>query len=374
MKTQESTYRNVLKEVGYSDQDIQEKIKQCVHTMFYGSEEERIYHPFGEDMGYIEDTGNNDARTEGMSYGMMFCVQLNMKEEFNRIWKWAKTYMYMTEGMNQGYFAWSCKTDGTKNYTGPAPDGEEYFAMALFFAAHRWGNGEGIFDYEQQAKQILHDCIHRTVGDPMWNLENYLIKFVPNCEFSDPSYHLPHFYDLFALYANEEDKEFWTRAAQASREYLQVSCDWNTGLCPEYAEYDGKPYTRKRQASGRRDWFYSDAYRTIANIGLDYEWCDQSPWHMKLANQLQCFFAKLSPEERDGVYLINGERLEQKAMHPVAMIATRAQASLAADNEYTKDMVKEFFEMPLRTGKRRYYDNCLYLFALLSLSGNYRIW
>ena len=27
-------------------------------------------------MGYLEDTGNNDARTEGMSYGMMMCVQL----------------------------------------------------------------------------------------------------------------------------------------------------------------------------------------------------------------------------------------------------------------------------------------------------------
>ncbi len=32
-------------------------------------------------MAYIEDTGNNDARTEGMSYGMMLCVQLDMKEE-----------------------------------------------------------------------------------------------------------------------------------------------------------------------------------------------------------------------------------------------------------------------------------------------------
>lgn len=42
-------------------------------------------------MAYIEDTGNNDARTEGMSYGMMLCVQLDMKEEFDRIWKWAKT-------------------------------------------------------------------------------------------------------------------------------------------------------------------------------------------------------------------------------------------------------------------------------------------
>jgi len=45
-------------------------------------------------MGYMEDTGNNDARTEGMSYGMMMCVQMDMKEEFDKLWKWAYTYMY----------------------------------------------------------------------------------------------------------------------------------------------------------------------------------------------------------------------------------------------------------------------------------------
>ena len=39
-----------------------------------------------------------------MSYGMMMCVQMNKKEEFDRIWKWARTYMYMTEGENAGYF------------------------------------------------------------------------------------------------------------------------------------------------------------------------------------------------------------------------------------------------------------------------------
>src|SRR5699024_12049775 len=119
-------------------------IEDSVQTMFYGSEEERIYQPVGEDMGYMEDTGNHDARTEGMSYGMMMCVQMDKKEEFDRLWKWTKTYMYMEEGENAGYFAWSCQPDGTKNAYGPAPDGEECFAMALFFAWKRGGEGEGM--------------------------------------------------------------------------------------------------------------------------------------------------------------------------------------------------------------------------------------
>ena len=190
-------YRNIFKEIGKSDEEIEKKIRDAVQTFFW-DEEERIYHEAGSDMGYLTDTGNNDARTEGMSYGMMMCVQLDMKEEFDRIWKWSKTYMYMTEGENEGYFAWSCQTDGKKNAMGPAPDGEEFFAMALFFASHRWGNGEGIFDYESEARSILRACLHKgengRAGYPMWNRDNRQILFVPGSPFTDPSYHLPHFY------------------------------------------------------------------------------------------------------------------------------------------------------------------------------------
>ena len=38
------------------------------------------------------------------------------------------------------------------------------------------------------------------------------------------------------------------------------------------------------------------------------------------------------------------------------------------------DSVDRFWNTPLRTGDRRYYDNFLYLFAMLALSGNYRIY
>lgn len=124
-------YRNVFREIGISEEEIAARLKEIVNTFFYDAEE-KVYHLVGDDMAYIEDTGNVDARTEGMSYGMMMCVQLDMKEEFDRLWKWAKTYMWMDSGENEGYFAWSCAPDGTKNAYGPAPDGEEFFAMALF--------------------------------------------------------------------------------------------------------------------------------------------------------------------------------------------------------------------------------------------------
>ena len=377
---QKKNYRNVFAEVGISEADVARRLEEIRQTWFYGTDEERVYFPVGDDMAYIMDTGNNDARTEGMSYGMMICVQLNMKEEFDRLWKWAKTYMWMEDGFNEGYFVWSCATDGTKNANGPAPDGEEFFALALFFAAHRWGNGEGVFNYEAQAKEILRACLHKgqngRIGVPMWNLENKQILFVPGIDFTDPSYHLPHFYELFALWADEEDRPFWKEAAKASREYLIKACHPNTGFSAEYAEFDGSPMSRSLSwTTDRHDWFFSDSYRTVANIGLDYEWFGIDIGQCDAAAHIQKF---LLPALRSGeyyIYEVDGTiAVKEMVMHPLGLPATVAQSVLAATTEASREWVESFYKMPLRTGKRRYYDNCLYFFAYLALSGNYRMW
>ncbi len=375
MKTE---YRNVFAEMGYSKEDIENRLEEIKQFYFY-NEEHKVYFPVGDDMGYIMDTGNYDARTEGMSYGMMICVQLNMKEEFDRLWKWAKTYMWMETGYNEGYFAWSCATDGTKNADGPAPDGEEFFAMALFFASHRWGDGEGIFEYSREAREILKACIHKgqdgRIGVPMWNLENHQILFVPGIDYTDPSYHLPHFYELFAQWANEEDREFWKQAVVASREYLAKACHPVTGFSAEYAEFDGSPMSRPIPwTQDRHDWFYSDSYRTAANIGLDAEWFGKDAGHFAAAKNIQKFLTEDARKGTYHIYEIDGRVAGEEALHPVAITVTVAQSVLAGETEYSKEWIDRFWNTPMRTGERRYYDNCLYFFAFLALSGNYRMW
>jgi len=371
-------YRNVFVEMGYTKEEVEKRLEEVKQFYFY-NEEHKVYFPVGDDMGYIVDTGNNDARTEGMSYGMMMCVQLNMKEEFDRLWKWAKTYMWMDKGDNEGYFAWSCALDGTKNAYGPAPDGEEFFAMALFFASHRWGDGEGIFEYSREAKDILKACLHKgrdgRKGAPMWNWDNHQILFVPGIDYTDPSYHLPHFYELFALWANEEDRDFWKQAVVASREYLAKACHPETGFSAEYAEFDGSPMSRPIPwTRDRHDWFYSDAYRTAANIGLDAEWFGVDAGHFAAAKNIQKFLTEDARKGHYYIYEIDGRVAGEEALHPVAITVTVAQSVLAGETEYSKEWIDRFWNLPMRTGDRRYYDNCLYFFAFLALSGNYRIW
>ena len=81
---EERIYRNIWKEIGISDAQVEERLSQLISTFFY-DEKERLYFPVGDDMAYIEDTGNNDARTEGMSYGMMLCVQASDMRRCGRL-------------------------------------------------------------------------------------------------------------------------------------------------------------------------------------------------------------------------------------------------------------------------------------------------
>ncbi|MCM3171831.1 MULTISPECIES: glycosyl hydrolase family 8 [Paenibacillus] len=368
------TYTNKFQQLGYSEQEINTRLELTWDELFYGDEQTRIYYPMGEDKGFLLDTGNHDVRSEGMSYGMMMAVQMNKKEEFDRLWNYAYTYMQHTEGRYKDYFAWHCKPDGTRISQGPAPDGEEFFAMALLFASNRWGDGDAPYNYLEQARKILRACIHQGEngeGDPMWDPETRLIKFVPEAPFSDPSYHLPHFYELFAIYADESDQAFWQEAAAASRAYLHTACHPVTGLSPEYANYDGSP--APIQPHGDYRHFYSDAYRVAANVALDWEWFRKDHWQVEQSNRIQSFFSDIDVSDYRR-YTIEGEAFDEPSLHPIGLLATNAMASLAADGPHAESFVHQFWNTPLRKGERRYYDNCLYFFSLLALSGRYRIY
>lgn len=207
-------------------------------------------------------------------------------------------------------------------------------------------------------------------GDP----ENHLIKFIPETEWTDPSYHLPHFYEVFAERADEADRPFWAQAAKASREYLVTACHPQTGMNPEYSNYDGTPHVDERD-----HWhFYSDAYRTAGNIGLDCLWNGVVPDLCDANARLQRFFLE---HDRTCVYAIDGTPVDETVLHPVGFIATTAEGSLAAMHSQEPDAldnairwVRLLWDTPIRTGTRRYYDNFLYAFAFLALAGEYRVW
>ena len=363
-------YRNLFKELGYSDAEIDEKVESAWQKLFYGNEEERIYYPVGDDMAYIYTADTDDVRSEGMSYGMMICVQMDKQEEFNCLWKWAKTYMQHTSGEFKGYFAWQMNTNGTKKDNTPAADGEEYFATSLLFASARWGNGEGIYNYNKEAQEILTTMLHQAddgVGVNMFNKEHKMPVFCPignAATYSDPSYHLPAFYEVWAREA-EQDKDFWSEAAEASRQHFKDATNEKTGLGPDYSEYSGAA-----KNDGNHGDFRFDAWRIAANIACDYAWWAQDSWATTHANRIQSFFYDQGVDSYGNQWSLDGKNLSTD--HSPGLVAMNATASLASSDKKSWSFLEDLWNISPTTGKYRYYDGCLYMMGLLHCSGKFR--
>ena len=363
-------YRNLFKELGYSDAEIDKKVESAWQKFFYGTDEERIYYPVGDDMAYIYTADTDDVRSEGMSYGMMICVQMDKQEEFNRLWKWAKTYMQHTSGEFKGYFAWQMNTNGTKKDNTPAADGEEYFATSLLFASARWGNGEGIYNYNKEAQEILTTMLHQAddgVGVNMFNREHKMPVFCPignAATFSDPSYHLPAFYEVWAREA-EQDKDFWSEAAEASRQHFKDATNEKTGLGPDYSEYSGAA-----KNEGNHGDFRFDAWRIAANIACDYAWWAQDDWATTHANRIQSFFYDQGVDSYGNQWSLDGKNLG--ADHSPGLVAMNATARLASSDKKSWSFLEDLWNISPTTGKYRYYDGCLYMMGLLHCSGKFR--
>ncbi len=428
-------YRDLFAEQGHTAAESKAKIDKAFRQLFHGDgQEERLYFETGVNqngpLAYMTDWANNDARTEGMSYGMMIAVELNRKREFDALWNWSKTYMLVTDPNNPsvGYFAWSMSTDGTPRSTGAAPDGEEYFTMALYFAAHRWGNGKGIYNYQAEADKILRGMRHHPVltatgpfrihpedppftppdhpwpspnnrareremaanGNsaaarflrfnrvpqtesigPMVDEAHFMIRFVPNVAGgnTDASYHLPAFYELWARWGPVEDRSFWAMAADVSRDFFFRVTGPETGLAPDRSNFDG---TEVMGWDGTPTPFSYDSWRTVSNWSVDFDWWQKDSRETVMSDRLQKFLVSQGIDKFVDRYTLDGKPLSTR--HSAGMVAAAAVGSFAATPGPTsKAFVDALWNMPVPSGEQRYYDGTLYLMSLLHCSGNFRI-
>ena len=382
-------YRDLFAEQGHTAAESRAKIEKAFQQLFHGDgQEERLYFETGANengpLAYITDWANNDARTEGMSYGMMIAVELDKKREFDALWNWSNTYMLITDPKNPsvGYFAWSMATDGSPRSTGAAPDGEEYYVMALYFAAHRWGNGKGIYNYEAQADKILRGMRHHpvltdtspfrihpedepfvfpdhpwpspnnkarereaaasgkplpayrfpreprpeTVG-PMVDEAHFMVRFVAevNRDGTDASYHLPAFYELWSRWGPVEDREFWAKAADVSRDLFSKVTGRETGLTPDRNHFDETPVVNQ---NGSTVPFSYDSWRSVSNWSVDASWWHKDSREQALSDRLQKFLMTQGIDTFVDQYTLDGKPISTR--HSAGMAATAAVGSLAA--------------------------------------------
>jgi oligosaccharide reducing-end xylanase len=387
--------------LGKSKPEVDEKVDVAVRRFFgIGTDEPaelikdkgyRLYYPLPQDesMAFIWAADSNDVRSEGMSYGMMLSVQMNLQHEFDRLWKFAHTYMQYPSDSPlkawRNYFRWQGSVRATSAQewavkfgasTTPAPDGEEYFATALYLADRRWGS-TGEVNYREEAAKIswamLHNRPEREGRFPIINRESKMVVFVPyqsSNDHSDPSYHLPAFYELFAEYGPAEDAEHWREIAKTSREFLVKSAHPSTGLHPDYALFNGAP-TKGYEAS-RHDEFYYDAWRVPMNMALDQAWFKADPRLKGQVEKYHAFFAGHAGDHNVSNALFKIDGTKPDGGGSTALSATLAAGALVSDAANRKALVENLWYVEQQSGQWRYYQECVYLLGLLATSGRYQ--
>jgi len=379
-------YRNIFKDAGYKQNDIDKKLAKAYYDVFEGPT--KVYFEEGDSLGYVSDVKNDDARTEGMSYGMMIAVQLDKKDVFDRLWRWSVKYMQHQNGPREGYFAWSVNPKTKKqNSPGSASDGELYYVTSLLFASNKWGNNTGI-NYYKEARKIL-DAMWKKDGTGnvhnIINTEYKQISFVPEGDgynWTDPSYHVPAFFEIWALYAKDGHEQFYKECADVSRNFLHKACHPVTGLNNDYTEFNGEPHSTSWMPAA----FRYDSWRVPMNIAMDYTWYGKDKkWQEDYAKRFQNFLRSKGLETYVDQYNPDGTTPDfilqagpvKKLRHSIGLVATAATTSLINKDKGSLDFVHAVWNAKLEPYNDGYfdpyYDGLMYLFSLMHLSGNYKI-
>lgn len=158
-------------------------------------------------------------------------------------------------------------------------------------------------------------------------------------------------------------------ATVKSRAFWKTAVHPESGLLPDYAEFDGTP--TDIDPSGFHEDFRFDAWRNGMNIAVDYSWFGEDAWAVEQSNRWLDFFANQGLTSYVNQYTLDGKPLSRSRSS--GLIAMNGAAALAGDHPQRADFVQALWDLETPSGTWRYYDGLLYMMALLQASGNFQI-
>ncbi|MDQ2646494.1 MAG: glycosyl hydrolase family 8 [Myxococcota bacterium] len=368
------TYPNVFRDVlGKTDREISTKISKTFDQLFHGDPaSEAVYYELDDDTAYIRDTLHDDVRTEGIGHGMIITVELDKREEFDKLWRYADGTLKVTTGPNAGYFRSRCQTlaEAEDCYD---PYGLQQMLMALIFAHGRWGSSTGSVNYELEAlevldlirnKELMNGGIVDGVTDT-FDAETKLVFDFPNtstASYTRPSVEMPAFYELWAQATGDA---FYAEAAAAARSYWKRAEHPETGFLPWRAYFDGKPV---------EDWetFEPEGYRASYNIALDRIWFGSDAWHVEHSDRMIAFFDAVGINTYGRVYTLDGT-LVQGDREP-SLVAANGPVAMLSTLPASAAFIEAVWNLPIPTYDPRYYNGTMQLLALIVMAGQYRVY
>ncbi|HEY8925089.1 MAG TPA: glycosyl hydrolase family 8 [Polyangia bacterium] len=370
------SYPNAFKDIGKTDPDIQTKIDRAFAQLFHGDPStQAIYVPVpGQaDQAYIADTFHTDIRTEGIGLGMLIALQLDKRDEFDKLWTYAQAVPKQKDGASRGYFMSSCAMTASDKDPCLDPYGMEHMLMALLLANQHWSAAAGSVDYAAGAKDLLTVMRHKEdenggVVDGITNLIDPTARLVFDLPLASaagktrPSVVTPAFYDLWSQATADP---FWSKAASAAREYLQKAAHPTTGLFPLRSDFAGLP-----EMGGNT--FVPETYRTFVNIVIDQIWTSaNSSWEQDEVDKVLGFFTRQGLDTYGKSYSLDGTVIE--TAHEPSLIMVNGITALDSKVSARRTFIQEVWDRELPVGPARYFTGIFQMLALLILGGQFQV-
>ena len=110
-------------------------------------------------------------------------------------------------------------------------------------------------------------------------------------------------------------------------------------------------------------------------VATDLAWFgkdEAGTWPVEQANRLLTFFYNEGIDSYGSLYTLNGTCTSTG--HSAGLIAMNAVGALASDQAIAYEFVDALYELAIPTGSGRYYNGMLYMWALLFVSGEFKIY
>jgi len=372
-----SSYQNAFHDVlGKTDAEIQTKIDRAFAQLFHGDPNtQAIYVPVPgpPEQAYIADTFHGDIRTEGIGLGMLIALQLDKRDEFDRLWTYAQALPKQKDGASRGYFMSSCAMTANQDDPCLDPYGMEHMLMALLLANQHWSAASGSVDYAAGAKDLLTVMRHKQdenggVVDGITDMIDPTALLVFDLPLSSsagktrPSVVTPAFYDLWSQATADP---FWSKAASAARRYLQGAAHATTGLFPLRSDFAGRP-----EMGG--ETFVPETYRTFVNIVIDQIWTTSNDsWEVEEADKVLGFFAREGIDSYGKSYALDGTVIE--TAHEASLVMVNGITALVSKSNARRAFIQEVWDRELPIGPGRYFTGIFQMLGLLILGGQFQV-
>lgn len=220
----------------------------------------------------------HDTVSEGQAYALLRAVWMDDRPTFDRVYRWTEAHLSRRSARGDALLAWHWGRRpagdwGVLDWTA-ATDADEDYALALLFAARRWGGGPGdLPPYGEGARAVLAALLAKGTRHGADGRLYLLPGDWPEPRLIlNPSYFAPAWYRIFS---RETGDPRWMALVESSYHALaalaaRLGDRQGVGLMPDWAALgtDG----RFRPAEGFSDAHGWDAFRAAWRVALDWAW------------------------------------------------------------------------------------------------------